>query len=61
MEQALLAQEDPRIMGNGHIFDEYPYSEESRRDFFNRFMAGEEMKAGWVNISDWETDWKALE
>ncbi|HEC41294.1 MAG TPA: heparan N-sulfatase [Bacteroides sp.] len=50
----LQTQEDPRILGQGHIFDEYVYADTATRDFYNRFMAGETMKAGWVEKSDFE-------
>jgi hypothetical protein len=50
----LTAQEDPRILGNGQIFDEYIYADEKHRNFYDRFMAGEEIQAGWVNSSDFE-------
>ncbi len=61
LEQVLYAQEDPRALGNGQVFDEYLYSEDPRRNFFNRFMAGEEMTAGWVNPGDWESNWEDLD
>ena len=40
MEKELLEQGDPRILGNGDLFDKYPYAEEKGRDFYNRFMRG---------------------
>jgi len=52
----LKAEGDPRMFGQGDIFDKYPYSSESHRDFYNRYMAGEKLKAGWVNQSDFETE-----
>ncbi|MCU0473245.1 MAG: hypothetical protein MUC93_07750 [Bacteroidales bacterium] len=44
-------------MGEGDIFDKYPYAEERNRDFFNRFMRGEvsRQSAGWVDSTDFET------
>ncbi|GAA0878137.1 sulfatase [Algoriphagus jejuensis] len=54
--QELKEQGDPRMFGKGDIFDQYPYYGENSRDFYNRYMNGEEMKAGWVNESDFETD-----
>ncbi|WP_299534466.1 sulfatase [Ulvibacterium sp.] len=49
----LEAQQDPRILGNGEIFESYPYiGKES--NFYERFMNGEEMDTGWVNDSDFE-------
>lgn len=56
MTEELMAQKDPRILGKEEILEAYIYSGENVRDFYNRFMAGEEMKAGWVNESDFETE-----
>jgi hypothetical protein len=52
--ESLRAQQDPRMLGNGHLFDEYVYADERHRGFYERFMAGEEIRAGWVNPSDFE-------
>jgi arylsulfatase A-like enzyme len=48
----LKAQEDPRMFGRGSIFEEYPYSDAALRGFYERYMAGEKLKAGWVSPSD---------
>jgi arylsulfatase A-like enzyme len=53
MIQKLTEQSDPRVLGNGDIFDNYPYQGEVR-NYYNRFMAGEKVKAGWVNESDYD-------
>ncbi|TXF87958.1 sulfatase [Neolewinella aurantiaca] len=55
MTEQLMAQNDPRMTGNAQVFDTYLYSSEKSRDFYNRYMSGEDMKAGWVNKSDFET------
>jgi N-sulfoglucosamine sulfohydrolase len=55
MEHELREQGDPRILGNEHIFDEYLYSGEDVRDFYNRYMAGEKLQAGWVNDTDFDS------
>ena len=57
MERALRAQDDPRMAGNGAIFDSYGYSEERGWNFYERFMAGEftPKATGWVNPSDYES------
>lgn len=54
----LADQEDPRILGNRTIFDNYPYSEPERINFYERFMSGEltRKSAGWVNPTDFERD-----
>ena len=53
---ALEAQDDPRMRGEGHLFDEYPYSDESSRGFYGRYMRGEKLNAGWVEPTDFETE-----
>lgn len=55
MMTRLKEQEDPRALGNGQLFENYPYMDQNTTNFYNRFMAGEELKAGWVNNSDFET------
>jgi N-sulfoglucosamine sulfohydrolase len=51
----LKDQNDPRLFGQGHIFDEYPYANPGQRGFYERFMKGEKLKAGWVNKTDFES------
>jgi arylsulfatase A-like enzyme len=53
MVQKLTEQGDPRISGNGDIFDNYPYQGEVQ-NYYNRYMAGEKVKAGWVNETDYD-------
>jgi N-sulfoglucosamine sulfohydrolase len=55
MEDQLRKQEDPRMFGNGKIFDEYPHSNPNNRGFYERFMRGERINANWVLDSDFET------
>ncbi|MBD3266949.1 sulfatase-like hydrolase/transferase [bacterium] len=55
MVAELKEQGDPRLLGEGHIFDEYIYADKNTRDFYNRYMSGEKIKAGWVNPTDFET------
>ena len=50
----LTKQEDPRVLGLGDVFDKYPYSGENVKDFYNRYMSGEEIKTHWVNATDFE-------
>src|SRR5262249_20451115 len=56
MERELWAQGDPRMFGKGYIFDQYQYADEKTRGFYERFMRGEKVKAGWVNESDFEKE-----
>lgn len=55
MMQKLEEQQDPRILGNGDVFDQYPYAG-IVRDFYNRYMGGENVKAGWVSVTDFDAD-----
>jgi hypothetical protein len=54
MEEVLKKQRDPRMFGKGDIFDAYPYSEPERIRFYERFMAGEPVNAGWIEKTDIE-------
>ena len=50
----LKRQGDPRIEGNGEVFDKYPYANPNQRNFYERYMRGEKPIAGWVLPSDFE-------
>lgn len=50
----LAAQNDPRVQGRGFIFEQYPYADKSHRNFYERYMSGEDIKAGWVNPTDFQ-------
>lgn len=54
MARALEAQQDPRMSGRGAVFDQYPYANAGHRNFYERYLRGEEIRAGWVNASDFE-------
>lgn len=51
-------QGDPRIEGNGKVFDEYKYGHENVRNFYERYIKGEVSKdeTGWVEQSDYEDE-----
>ncbi len=50
----LKAQGDPRMFGRGHYFDQIPYANAGTRNFYERYMRGEKLRAGWVDKSDFE-------
>jgi arylsulfatase A-like enzyme len=50
----LKEQGDPRILGNGDVFDQYPYSGENVKNFYSRYMDGEKIETHWVNPTDFE-------
>jgi hypothetical protein len=54
MEAELKKQGDPRMFGKGAEFDRMPHASEATRDFYNRFMKGEKLRAGWVRPTDFE-------
>ncbi len=56
MISELTSQEDPRMFGNGEVFENYTYSSPATRNFYERYMSGEDIKAGWVNPSDFEEE-----
>ncbi len=54
LDKKLREQSDPRIAGNGHIFDEYPAT--SGRGFYDSYLRGEKPKAGWASPTDAEPE-----
>lgn len=54
--QRLREEGDPRIKGPADYFEKFPYADKNGRGFYERFMSGEKMKAGWVSLSDFETE-----
>lgn len=54
MTELLKQQGDPRMFGRGDVFDRYPYSNPANDRFYERYMAGEKVPAGWVSPSDFE-------
>jgi N-sulfoglucosamine sulfohydrolase len=52
MESSLKAQGDPRMSGQGQIFDEYKPT--AGAGFYEKFMRGEKPKASWVEETDFE-------
>ena len=56
METELIDQGDPRMDGRGSVFDEYEYTSTGTAGFYERYMGGEKLRAGWVNDSDFEKE-----
>jgi arylsulfatase A-like enzyme len=50
----LRAQGDPRMSGQGDIFDRYPHANPAHVGFYERYMRGEKLNAGWVSKTDFE-------
>ena len=51
----LTKQKDPRMFGNGSVFDEQLQANKADRNFYDRQMSGENLNAGWVNKTDFES------
>lgn len=45
---------DPRMSGQGAIFDEYKHASPGNVGFYEKFMSGKPVKANWINQSDIE-------
>lgn len=54
MEAELKRQGDPRMFGQGDVFDNYLHANPAHVNFYERYMKGEKLKAGWVNETDFE-------
>jgi len=50
----LRDQGDPRMFGNGKVFDEYEHANRANAGFYERYLKGEKIKAAWVIESDFE-------
>jgi hypothetical protein len=54
LHRELKQQGDPRMEGKGEVFDKYEHAAEGNIGFYERFMRGEKVKAGWITPSDIE-------
>jgi arylsulfatase A-like enzyme len=52
LESELKLQNDPRIFGNGDVFDNYTLDRNVH--FYEDYMSGKEVKSGWINDTDFE-------
>jgi N-sulfoglucosamine sulfohydrolase len=50
----LKQQGDPRMFGQGDVFDKYPHANVGHVNFYERYLRGEPLKAGWVSPTDFE-------
>lgn len=50
----LTEQGDPRMRGEGDLFDRYPVAPPEMRNFYEKFLRGEAPKTDWVLDSDYE-------
>jgi N-sulfoglucosamine sulfohydrolase len=54
MHSRLKAEGDPRMFGQGEVFDRYVHASPGHVGFYERYMKGEKLQAGWVNPTDFE-------
>jgi len=58
LENELIAelkqQGDPRVFGQGEIFDQYAHANPGHAGFYERFMRGERLTTGWARPTDFE-------
>jgi len=54
----LKVQGDPRVLGQGDIFDQYPFAQQSSFFFYERYKEGEitTYQTDWVSPSDYEKE-----
>lgn len=52
LESELKKQKDPRVFGNGEIFDNYVPDRGAK--FYEQYMRGEKVSSGWINDTDFE-------
>ena len=50
----LTRQGDPRMVGQGEVFDRYPHANKGHVGFYERFLKGEKLQTGWVKETDFE-------
>ena len=54
MEEELKSQRDPRMAGQGHLFDEYLPTQGD--GFYEKYLRGEKVNSGWVSPTDFEKE-----
>ncbi len=55
--EVLTQHNDPRVTGDGDVFDRYPFADSTSNDFYERYMGGQipRYQTGWCYPSDYET------
>ncbi|WPR71379.1 sulfatase [Flavobacterium sp. NG2] len=56
MTKQLIKEKDPRILGNGDIFDKYLYSGDGVQNLYNNYINGKPYKKGRINKEDIDLD-----
>lgn len=55
MENELRQQGDLRMYGRGAEYEAHPVAIENQRGYYEKFVAGDTVRAGWINVEDYET------
>lgn len=55
MENELTAQGDLRMMGRGGEYEAFPVAFDDQRGYYEKFMRGDTVRAGWIFEDDYET------
>lgn len=48
----LTEEGDPRMRGEGKVFDEYEHANKSHVNFYEKFLRGDNVRAGWIDVTD---------
>ncbi|MCW2119027.1 sulfatase [Flavobacterium sp. 7A] len=56
LTKKLIKENDPRILGNGDVFDHYPYFGEGVQNLYNNYMSGKPYKKARINKADIDLD-----
>ncbi|MEM9928363.1 MAG: sulfatase [Bacteroidota bacterium] len=54
MENELVAQGDLRMAGRGHEYEAFPIAFPDQQQYYEKFVAGDTVKAGWIIPDDYE-------
>ena len=52
----LKKQGDPRMLGNGKVFEQYGFAWDMWSNFYEKYHRGEKIRTGWVLPSDYEKE-----
>jgi arylsulfatase A-like enzyme len=55
MENELADQGDRRMSGRGAEYEAFPVAWEDQRGYYEKFVAGDTVRAGWIHSDDYET------
>ncbi|MEQ8849131.1 sulfatase [Botrimarina sp.] len=56
MQRRLAEEGDPRMRGEGRLFDDYPYSSPATRGFYEKLTSGQAPEAPWIDAADYRPE-----